>query len=180
MSWWSIHIHLHGCGLPSQFPPFRYFPKFSSLSKHTLTVKYRVYIWHAAPQLSCGDTCQIWRWFEESKFTFPRSKILPTEKLTTGALVTAHSCKSLTGKPHLHSAKWIHPDPRFINDRPQWFCIFTESLLKFSRYKPCESYEKFSFIIRRVIIHVPFWVWWYCVIKQNKRAFKPIHSHILG
>ena len=59
-----------GWGLLSQFPPFCYFPKFSSLSKHTLTVKYRVYIWQVSPQLSCGDICQIWMWFEESNMNF--------------------------------------------------------------------------------------------------------------
>ena len=59
-----------GGGLLSQFPPFRYFPNFSSLSKHTLAVKYSVYIWQVSPQLSCGDTCQIWMWFEESNMYF--------------------------------------------------------------------------------------------------------------
>ena len=59
-----------GWGLLSQFPPFRYFPKFSALSKHTLTVRYRVYIWQVSPKLSCGDTCQIWMWFEESNMYF--------------------------------------------------------------------------------------------------------------
>ena len=57
-------------GLLSQFPPFRYFPNFSSLSKHTLTVTYRVYIWQVSPQLSCGDTCQILMWFDESNMYF--------------------------------------------------------------------------------------------------------------
>ena len=33
-----------GWGLPSQFPPFRYFLNFSELSKHTLNIKYHVYI----------------------------------------------------------------------------------------------------------------------------------------
>ena len=47
-----------------------YIPKFSALSKNTLTVKYRVYIWQVSPQLSCGDTCQIWMWFEESNMYF--------------------------------------------------------------------------------------------------------------
>ena len=67
------HIFLtkvQGWGLLSQFSPFRYFPKFSALSKHTLTVRYRVYIWQVSPQLSCGDTCQIWMWFEESNMYF--------------------------------------------------------------------------------------------------------------
>ena len=33
-----------GWGLLSQFPPFRYFPIFSSLSSHTLALNYHVYI----------------------------------------------------------------------------------------------------------------------------------------
>ena len=57
----DLHIrttHL-GWGLLSQFPPFRYFSNFSPLSKPSLYVKYRVYIWQVSPQLSCGDACQI-------------------------------------------------------------------------------------------------------------------------
>ena len=57
-------------GLLSQFSPFRYFPKFSSLWKHTLTIEVHVYIWQVSPQLSCGDTCQIWMWFKESNKHF--------------------------------------------------------------------------------------------------------------
>ena len=53
-------------GLRSQFLPFRYFPNFSALSKQTLVIEYHVYIWQVSPQLSCGDTCQIWMWFEKS------------------------------------------------------------------------------------------------------------------
>ena len=59
-----------GWGLLSQFPPFRYFPIFSALSNHTLAIAYHVYIWQVAPQPSCGDTCQIWMWFEESNMCF--------------------------------------------------------------------------------------------------------------
>ena len=53
-----------GWGLPSQFPPFRYFPKLSALSKHKLTIKYDVHFQQVSPQLTCGDTCQIWTWFK--------------------------------------------------------------------------------------------------------------------
>ena len=28
-------------------------------------MKYHVNIWQVSPQLSCGDTCQIWMWFRE-------------------------------------------------------------------------------------------------------------------
>ena len=65
----SILDHL-GWGLLSRFPPFRYFPNFSALSKHTLDIEYHVYIWQVSPQLSCGDTCQIWKWFKESNRYF--------------------------------------------------------------------------------------------------------------
>ena len=61
---------LPGWGLLSQFSPFRYFPHFPLLSKQALTIEYRVYIWQVSPQLSCGDTCQIWMWFRESNRYF--------------------------------------------------------------------------------------------------------------
>ena len=59
-----------GWGLLSQFPPFRYFPNFSESQKHTLAIEYHVYIWQVSPQLSCGDTCQIWMWSKESNRYF--------------------------------------------------------------------------------------------------------------
>ena len=46
-------------GLLNQFLPFRYFPKFSALSKHILIIEYHTHIWQVSPQLSCGGTCQI-------------------------------------------------------------------------------------------------------------------------
>ena len=59
-----------GWGLLSQFPPFRYFPNFSALSKQTLAIEYHVYIWQVSPQLSWGDICQILMWFEKSYMYF--------------------------------------------------------------------------------------------------------------
>ena len=59
-----------GWGLLSQFLPFRYFPNFSALSKQTLAIEYHVYIWQVSPQLSCGDTCQIYMWFEKFNMYF--------------------------------------------------------------------------------------------------------------
>ena len=56
---------VQGWGLLNQFLPFRYFLKFSTLSKHTLCIEYHVYIWQMSPQPSWGDTCQIWMWFKE-------------------------------------------------------------------------------------------------------------------
>ena len=50
-------------GSLSQFPQLHYFSNFSDLSKHWLSVKFHVPIWQVLPQLSCGNTCQIWTWF---------------------------------------------------------------------------------------------------------------------
>ena len=52
-------------GLLSQFPPFRYFPKFSAFSKHMLAIEHHAYIWQVSPQFSCGDTCHTLMWFKE-------------------------------------------------------------------------------------------------------------------
>ena len=46
------------------------FSIFPLLSKQTLAIEYHVYIWQVLPQLSCGDTCQIWMWFRESNRYF--------------------------------------------------------------------------------------------------------------
>ena len=36
--------HFKRVGLLSQFPPFRYFPNFSVLSKYTVAIEYHIYI----------------------------------------------------------------------------------------------------------------------------------------
>ena len=77
-----------GWGLLSRFPPFLYFANFSTSPKYMLAIGYPIHICQVLSQLSCGDTCQIWMWFEACNKYFWRSKILLTEKLTNGTLVT--------------------------------------------------------------------------------------------
>ena len=89
---------VQGWGLLSQFSPFRYFPHFPLLSKKALAIEYRVYIWQVSPQLSCGDTCQIWMWFRESNRYFCKIENLLTEKLANGALVTPTPGRTYSGK----------------------------------------------------------------------------------
>ena len=43
---------------------------FRFLSKQMFAIEYHVYTWQVSPQLSCGDTCQIWMWFRESNRYF--------------------------------------------------------------------------------------------------------------
>ena len=66
----SIPCRVLGWGLLSQFSPFRYFPIFSEWSKQWLPVWYQVHIWQVSPQLSCGDTWQIWTWLKLSDLYF--------------------------------------------------------------------------------------------------------------
>ena len=66
--WWRHHaVKWQGWGLLSRFPPFRYFPIFSTSPKYMLVIGYHAHIWQVLPQISCGDTCQIWMWFKECK-----------------------------------------------------------------------------------------------------------------
>ena len=50
------------------FPSFR----FSRIIQHrqNIDIDHHVNIWQISPQLSCGDTCQIWMLFKESKRYF--------------------------------------------------------------------------------------------------------------
>ena len=71
MTKFGSRIHTgQGLGLISQFPPFRYFPNFSASPKCKLPIDYHIYFWQVSPQLSCGDTCQIWMWYRESNWYF--------------------------------------------------------------------------------------------------------------
>ena len=54
-----------GRGWLSWFPPFRYFPNFSTSPKYVLAIEYHVHSWHVSSPLSCGNTCQRWIWFKE-------------------------------------------------------------------------------------------------------------------
>ena len=56
-----------GDGVTKPFFPFPYFPIFVGSSNDRLPIQYHVHICQMSPQLSCGDTWQIWMWIEESK-----------------------------------------------------------------------------------------------------------------
>ena len=64
-----LHMHFTkdslGVGVTKPIFSVPLFSRFSVIVKKTLAIEYRVYIWQLSPQLSCGDTCQIWRWFME-------------------------------------------------------------------------------------------------------------------
>ena len=112
---WGMNIssfRVHGWGLLSQFPPFRYFPNFSALSKHTLYIDYHIYIWQISPQLSCGDTCQIWMWFKESNSYFCKVENFAYWEINERALVTTTPdlfARFITHhKTHIHQAMSIY------------------------------------------------------------------------
>ena len=61
-----------GWELLTQFPLFRYFPNFLALWTHKLAI--HVYIWQVSPQLTSGDTWQIWMWLKEFNRYFCKIK----------------------------------------------------------------------------------------------------------
>ena len=73
--WDVILLSIEDLGWLSRFPPFRYFPNFSTSSKCMLGIKYNVHIWRVSPQLSCGNTCKIWIRFKECNRYFCKIKI---------------------------------------------------------------------------------------------------------
>ena len=89
-----------GWGLLSQFSPFRYFPYFPLLSKQTLAIEYHVYIWQVLPQLSCGDTCQIWMWFRESNRYFRNIENFAYGEISERSFSNPHPRSCLTPERH--------------------------------------------------------------------------------
>ena len=69
-----------------------------------LDIEHHVNIWQVSPQISSGNTCQIWMRFNESnlKGTYVRLKMFLMERLTNGALVTP-----TTGHPGGHCTATI-------------------------------------------------------------------------
>ena len=43
-------------------------------------VMFHIHIWQVSPQLSCGDTCQIWMWFGRSNGHLHKSNNFPESK----------------------------------------------------------------------------------------------------
>ena len=77
-----------GWRLLSRFHPLRYFPTCLTSLNYMLSIVYPVDILQVSPQLTCGDNCQSRMWLKNVTGTFVKSKILLTEKLTNGALLT--------------------------------------------------------------------------------------------
>ena len=79
-----------GWKLLNRFPPFRYFPIFSPLWKHTLAFEYHVNICKVPPQLSSAAAAVVKYSYDSTNLrsNFARSKILLTNELTNGDLVT--------------------------------------------------------------------------------------------
>ena len=59
--------HKPGVGVTKPISSIPLFSDFFTIVKHTLDIENHIYIGQVLLQLSCGDTCQIWLWFKESK-----------------------------------------------------------------------------------------------------------------
>ena len=80
-------------GVTKPISSVRLFSYFFSIVKHMLTIKLHLYIWQASPAMVAPVKCKCDS--NNLRDTLTRSKILLTEKLTNGALVTPTSAKLL-------------------------------------------------------------------------------------
>ena len=71
---WVFPILWPGVGVGGVTKPIFSVPLFSAFFnewlKQWLPVWYQVHIWQVSPQLSCGDTWQIWTWLKLSDLYF--------------------------------------------------------------------------------------------------------------
>ena len=81
---------VQGWGLLIRFPPFSYFPNFSTSPKHMLAIGYHVHIWQVSPHLSCGDSryfCEIENFaygeIDERSFRNPHPRTTSVRKRQT-------------------------------------------------------------------------------------------------
>ena len=101
-----------GWGLLSQFPPFRYFPNISASPKHTLAIACHVYIWQVSPQLCCGDTCQIWLWFNEFNWYFYKAENFAFEEINERSFSNPHARTDIL--PTFSYKVWYEPIAKYI------------------------------------------------------------------
>ena len=100
-----------GWGLLNQFSPFRYFPIFSEWLKHWLPVWHYIHIWQVSPQLSCGDTWQIWMWLKVSNLYFCQIEISCYGEINEQSFSNPHPwscCQDQRALPQL--PKWFLSD----------------------------------------------------------------------
>ena len=76
-----------GWGTLSQFHLFLLFFWFE---KYWLTTKCHVHIWQMSLQLSCGDICQIWKWFENSNMCFCKMEWFPNREINEWSFSNSH------------------------------------------------------------------------------------------
>ena len=56
----------------------------------TLAPEYHLYIWQVSLQLSCGDTCQILIWLQESNSYFPEIENFASREINEWSFSNPH------------------------------------------------------------------------------------------
>ena len=92
--WWIIIIH------QKQFALGLLKSSFVNFSIRIFPIC--IYIWQVSPQLSCGDTCQIWMWYSISNHRFNNS-----EKLEQLECLRSE----IPQPPHDYPYWWFTSDP---------------------------------------------------------------------
>ena len=70
----------------SSVPLFSHFRVINIL----LSMEHHVHIWQVSPQLSCGDNCLIWMWFEESSMYYCKMENFPNGEINEPSFSNPH------------------------------------------------------------------------------------------
>ena len=73
-----------------------------------LAIVYRVHIWQVLPQLSCGDTCQIWMWCKLSNRYFDRIENFAYGEINERSFSNPHPSSSVTAVLHHNQEEWTY------------------------------------------------------------------------
>ena len=125
-----------GWGLLRRFPPFRYFPNFSTSPKYMLAIEYHVHIWQVSPQLSCGDTCQIWMRFKECNRYFCQIENFAYGEIDERNFRNPHPWPCLW---RITSHKRLRLPPTLCSSLPMVCCLHHNVLLALQRFLHCWS-----------------------------------------
>ena len=139
----KLQAEMRCWGLLNQFPPFRYFPCFSFRIIETvwLPTGNHIHIWLVWLQLRCNHTCQIWMWFNLTKYltdTFAWSEILRGNWWTK---LYWSPPKTSTSSPVMSKLSHHPSETNNIFRESSYFCFWTGKMsIGLTIFCTCESF----------------------------------------
>ena len=142
--WAEFHKRYISHQLLRQFSLFCYFSHFSASPKYILTSEYHVHIWQVSPQLSCGDTWQMWKWCKESNRYFDRIENFAYGEINEQSFSNPHPCSQCFVWPLAGTLLTTKLDMFFLFAPFLWIIIWSIiffPLFKIALFKIAEHFQ---------------------------------------